>query len=263
MRAFSYTLTGALLLSLTLGGSAHALFVDCPTLATFGHPNNTTIGKAAIRNLYWGSYWTSAGGSALRSQDDQNTSTITDDIRFYEIIQEYDTSTPPFSGYYNGSEQHSVFNTPTVCCFQDQITEQQIRDELTKEIAASGIMPRLANGYDQIYVIHLAPSVVDLGLGGFTGHHKMFFTTILGQTFPVYYAVLAYTGNATFDSSLAAHELWEAITNPAGDTETEVGDLCSSRGDTLDGVAVQEVWSNRTCGCVAASSLPPPHVIFH
>lgn len=132
------------------------------------------------------------------------------------------------------------------------LSEQAIRDALTFRF------DNLSAGADSntIYVVMLPTGVTsDYDTSaGFIGHHQTY--AYKGQN--IWYSVVEYSTDTRQTLTVITHEIYEAATDPdvrtgyfdhAQGGETEVGDLCNGQTTMIDSYTVQQVWSQKACGC--------------
>jgi hypothetical protein len=202
--------------------------------------------------VYWGAYWSGAG-AAERTSYDQAWNAVGNDPAFYARLAEYSTRTLTIqTGAWTGS---TVANTSLAS--GALVTEAQIQQELAAEIAAGTAPARTDNN---IYVIMIPPGVTSQldSENNFAGHHGQFLDS---HSQPIRYAVITYSTDKDYSDPVISHEISEAITDPDlsngwFDTSgSEVGDLCRFSYAQLDGVQIEEIFSQRLCQCIAV--LPP------
>ena len=146
------------------------------------------------------------------------------------------------------------------------LTEQDIQAFLASYFNISGKTPSQST----IYLVMLPDGVQDEydlnqdGTRRLGGHHQLFFY----KSKPVWYGVIEYHPDKTTTLSFITHEAYEAATDPDlctgywdppfpgfkcvpgdGGGETEIGDPCNLMVEIIDGYPVQEVFSQKICGC--------------
>jgi hypothetical protein len=221
-------------------------------LSLHGTPG-TVIPQAKVQFVYWGSYW-SGSGQGERSSYDQAWNDVGNSPAFYGRLAEYSTATQTIgTGTWIGSTLANGSLASGVT-----IDETQIQQELATEISAAAVAP-LVDG--RIYVVMLPPGVTSQfdAQNNFAGHHREF-ADPSGSGLPVIYAVITYNTDTGYNDPLISHELSEAVTDPDLSTGwydshgEEVGDLCRFDYATLDGFPIEEIFSEKACACVGAST---------
>jgi hypothetical protein len=166
------------------------------------------------------------------------------DPAFWDRLSEYGVK----DGSFPGTIDLTRFGGPS-----STVSEKEIQDALTYRFNVSAMTPTL----NSIYIIllpHGVQSEYDVS-NGFIGHHNAF--KYNGQN--VWYGVVEYSTNKTQTLSVITHEAYEAATDPdlstgywdpANGGETEIGDPCNLITEIFDGYPVQQVWSQKACGCI-------------
>jgi hypothetical protein len=213
----------------------------------------TVIPQAKVQFVYWGGYW-SGSGQGERSSYDQAWNDVGNSPAFYGRLAEYSTSTQTIgTGTWIGSTLANGALASGVT-----ITETQIQQELAAEITDAGVAPLVAG---RIYVVMLPPGVTSQfdAQNGFAGHHRLF-PDPSGSGQSVIYAVITYNTDTGYNDPLISHEISEAVTDPDLSTGwydshgEEIGDLCRFDYATLDGFPIEEIFSEKACACVGAST---------
>jgi hypothetical protein len=211
------------------------------------------IPQAKLQFVYWGSYWTDAG-QGERSAYDQAWNDVGNNPAFYARLAEYSTPTQTIgTGTWIGSTLANGSLASGVT-----ITEDQIQKELAAELAAATVAP-LVDG--RIYVVMLPPGVTSQfdQQNGFAGHHREF-PNPSGSGLPIVYVVITYSSSTGYNDPLLSHEISESITDPDLSTGwydshgDEIGDVCRFNYVKLDGYSIEEIYSEKACGCVGVAT---------
>jgi hypothetical protein len=228
----------------------------CTTdLTLHGNPG-TVISQPSIAMLFWGGYWSAAGGSEKRAYTTA-WQTIASDPAFYARLAEYSTAAQVIgTGSWAGAAAgDSALGSGAL------ITEAQIQQEIASEVAAGSAPSQASN---RIYVVMLPPGVTSQldQQNSFAGHHAQF--TPAGGSQPIRYAVITYATDPGYTDPVVSHEISESVTDPdlatgwydqSGD---EIGDICRFDYSTFDGYQIEEIFSQKACACVGAG--PGTHV---
>ena len=244
-------------------GSAHALPVgfEAPArtgkLRWYGGP---VLARAKVVAVQW--------GSASEPVADFYKTFVASAA--YRWLSEYDTSSQSIAA---GSFAGAVRISP-VKARGTSLTDAQVERELAAQIAA-GVLP--VPDANTVFMVHFPAGVrISLGsshsceAGGFCGYHSAF--KLRGKR--VAYAVLPDMGGGcttgcgsgtAFErlTSVASHELVEAVTDPEVGLATglgpplawydsaggEIGDLCAGQTTRAGSYVVQKEWSNSAGRC--------------
>lgn len=216
--------------------------------------NGPLLTSVEVVTVFWGSGWNQPPANGAISTlnaffDTILTSVLIDDLGEYSV---------PGKTIGHGKRTGSVtLTSPDPGTSVDDSTIQSL---LQQQTASGGSLPSATD--NTLYVFCLPPGV-SVTMGGssscsaFCGYHNAVQTGL-------YYAVLVYPdctgcmgGLTPIDAltSIASHELCEAITDPIpgqgwyDDTNGEIGDICAWKTATLDGYTVQLEWSNSHNAC--------------
>jgi hypothetical protein len=217
-----------------------------------GNPG-TVIPRASIQFVYWGGYWTGSGQNE-RAAYDQAWNDVGNNAAFYGRLIEYSTAAQTIGA---GTWIGSTLSNPTLMSGVT-ITESQIQQGLAAELTAGSVAPLVAG---RIYVVMLPPGVTSQldETNNFAGHHAEF-ADPSGSGLPIVYAVITYNTDTGYNDPLISHEISESVTDPDLTTGwydsngNEIGDLCRFQYSTLDGFPIEEIWSDKACACVGAST---------
>jgi hypothetical protein len=252
---------------------ATSVTLECPQHFAPG-PTPTMI-HSRVYHFYWGSaFWDhTSGGVARQVTHDQNWTTLTTDPRFLMPIKEYTAKDESpgmklglrFAGSWVQTTRIAGVESPPTS--GTSLTLPEIWDELRYEVEHLPPSARFQDGYTPLYVVLLPPGVTAKydDDNGSDAHHT-WITASDGTR--IYYALVeSYLSQAAL-TQLESHEVYEFITDPdvAGgwmDGNQEIGDTCNGVRDTLDGITIQKVFSQKACRCIGASTfqVPPPGTI--
>jgi hypothetical protein len=208
------------------------------------------LSTVELFTIFWGSAWQTVPEAQFVGKlntffDDILTSTLMDQLQEYSVPQ-----------YQIGHGRRSGTVTLTVSEPPRTLDDATIQQMLRDQIAGNASFPK--GGVDSLYFVIL-PSGVTVSQGGssscqgFCGYHN----DIEGA---IFYAVMPYpdcsgctSSLQAFDAltSIASHELCEAITDPVpgqgwyDDANGEIGDICAWRRKVVGSYTVQLEWSNR------------------
>jgi hypothetical protein len=165
------------------------------------------------------------------------------DAAFWSRLSEYGIT----GGSYGGTIDLTRFGGSSA-----NVSEQAIRDALTFRFDNLSTPPDPST----IYVVMLPNGITSAydTSNGYIGHHQTY--QYKGKN--IWYSVVEYNHNTSQTLTVITHEVYEAATDPDVSTgyfdhaqggETEVGDLCNGQTMTMDGYTVQQVWSQKACGC--------------
>jgi hypothetical protein len=221
-----------------------------PTRPVVYH-NGPVLANVTAVPIFW--------GADTRFQDSLTSfyGTITNGV-YIDWMSEYNTPTQQIG---RGRGVPGIIDSNATI---GPITDADVRNELARLIDNQAVPPPDGN---TLYALHFSPQVsIDDSCKTFCAYHDAFSHN--GTN--IYYSVVPDQGgacasgcgvdgneeHATTDSS--SHELAEAITDPdtvggwfTADGNDEIGDLCTSGSDTIDGFVVQLEWSNRANGCIS------------
>ena len=166
-------------------------------------------------------------------------------------LSEYGIHHGSMDPYFYGNNQsptlgHSGFVTDAGAT---EIDDSTIVPQLQTEIQL-GLLPFPDD--NSLYVVMLAPGLTttDIVTNHWGGYHHS--ASYGSQKFA--YAVVTFGDDGT--NVTLSHETYEAATDPDNSTGyydrssgNEVGDVCQGNNYTLDGTAVQFVWSQALCSC--------------
>jgi hypothetical protein len=198
---------------------------------------------------------------------------------WYSWLLEYNTSSQALGA---GSFAESVPITPSIANNGSTISDVSIESELSAQIGSGVLPPPDAN---TLYMVNFPKGkrinlsgTPSCAAGGFCAYHS----TFVRNQIDVYYGVLpdmsAGSGcdrgcgtSTQFNNqtSVASHELAEAVTDPAVGLATtvapplawydstfgEIGDICNAQQGTFAGTdavvyTVQRLWSNASGACI-------------
>ena len=235
-------------------------------------------------------FWGPNVPSAVTSQIGNFYAAVTDSSHF-DFLAEYDTNVADYAGQ-PGTGQHigrgtaeaAITITPSVA--GSKITDAQISAEIKAQIAAGHLPAQTA---DTLYMVHFAAGMsISLpdGSGGTAASCKQFcaFHSTIAAPTNIYYGVIpnvtsdgcelgcgAVGGGFNNTTAVAAHEMIEAVTDPAVGLATanapplawydpqgsngEIGDICNAAIGTIishnQTWSVQKEWSNTHGACIA------------
>jgi hypothetical protein len=225
----------------------------------FGGP---LLSHARVSTLFWGAGWKQ---SSLPGYFNNFFRELFADGRYLANLAQYGTPSMPIG---NGT---FVATASDPAALGDQVTDDQIQEEIRAQVAAHALPAPDAN---TVYVVFTPPHVVVVDATGadsvndFAGYHDYFFG---GQGGGFAYAVIPYddqSRDARLLTIAASHELAEAVTDPQPTQSTlgwydrrngEIGDIppllylagrigVTDLVDVLVGrdgtrYAVQKIWS--------------------
>ncbi len=208
------------------------------------------------------------------------------DSPYMDWLSEYDTHIKGSDGS-PGTDQHIGRGTyggdvtihPTS---GDSITNKDIQAEINRQIDAGNLPKPDAN---TLYMIHFPPAVqIDLDGSKSCQEFCAYHNTMQRDGKNVYYGVMPDVGAGSAcasgcggdsdsfnnQTSVASHEMIEAVTDPAvglatgsgpplgwyDDKNGEIGDICNAQQGKIPGTdyTVQKEWSNTAGGCVVVGS---------
>jgi hypothetical protein len=195
---------------------------------------------------------------------------------YFDWLSEYNTPTQTIG---RGTLAQTVTDSgaPT-----GNITDAQIQTEINRLITNGTVIAPDAN---TLYMMHFPPGTNITASDGskscvqFCAYHGTY--TRNGKY--VYYGVIPDLGGACATgcgtstqanntTSVASHEMIEAVTDPAvgvatnlasplgwyDNTNGEIGDICNAQQGTIAGYTVQKEWSNTSKACIVSKTVAPP-----
>jgi hypothetical protein len=234
----------------------------CPHSFAKKNAGGTVLTNVGIVNIYWGAWWTTETGRAARAAQDAAWKKLAADARFYRPLQEY----MPEGTTLHGQFLASAALNPGLDAQQPRMTNETMEAELASEIESGALpAPPGGGGATPLYFIYLPPYVDGPPLLGPKGdeinylafHHYM---KLPGSGTLVAYGIARNDMPNELDLA-EAHEIDEMITNPFDDgwrdhmkdaegQHAEVADACNGLASFIDDLEVQQVWSQKACGCV-------------
>jgi hypothetical protein len=250
------------------GDSESLITTSAPAGALLQYFGGPVIQNVKVFAIYW--------NSSVPSQSTLNSfySTVTASA-YMDWLTEYNT-TSPAQAIGRGTLGGSVVDTgaPT----GTSITDAQIQTEI-KRLITAGQLP--ANNANNLYMIHFPTGVSISAPDGskscvqFCAYHGTF---VLNGVNAMYGVMPDLSGGCATGcgsntkinntTSVASHELIEAITDPAVGLATvfgpplgwydkvngEIGDICNGQQGTIAGFTVQKQFSNKFKDCIV---VPP------
>jgi len=274
--------------------SAHVMRKTPQGLASLAVPAGThltyyggpVIANAKVQGVFWGAgtYGPNAGpGGSMPAFFDAIGSSA-----YFDWLTEYNTPSGTAQTVGHASSAGEATITPSLANNGATIDDANMRTELVNQLTAGTLpAPELdATGHvNTLYALYF-PAGKTLTQGGLTGgvdwcayHGTAVFQGRLVpyMVLPAFTAGSSYTlgcgsNPTTFNNftSVASHELVEAVTDPgiglatsAGPplgwydlTNGEIGDICNAQQGTIAGYTVQKQFSNTTGTCIVTRPLP-------
>ena len=213
------------------------------------------LSSVKVFTIFWGAAWQQQPQNDMLQKVNQFFDTILTSA-LMDQLTEYNTN-----GMTIGHGQRIGTVTITSPHLAHTVTDNGIRHMLQQEIATNHAIPQPTP--NTLYFVYLPPGV-SVSQGGsrscqaFCGYHD----GINGQ---IFYAAMPFPGCQGCTGSLApidaltstsSHELVEAITDPIpgqgwyDDANGEIGDICAWKTKQVNGITVQQEWSNQHNQCM-------------
>jgi hypothetical protein len=212
------------------------------------------LAQAHVFTVFWGLDWEQTSQSPLIAQvngffDFVLTSSLMDQLAEYSVPQ-----------YSIGHGKRIGTLTLTDPDVTKSVDDSAIQQMIQQQLAAGKLPKSTAN---TLYFVFL-PSGVTVTQGGsascqaFCGYHDAISNEVFYAVMPFPDCSGCSSSLATFDAltSIASHELCEAITDPIpgqgwyDDANGEIGDICAWQTKKIGQYTVQKEWSNKAGSCV-------------
>jgi hypothetical protein len=238
-------------------------------LSYHGGPLLTNV---RVFTIFWGAAWQQSPQSTLIGQLNQFfdfilTSSLMDLMAQYSV---------PGQAIGHGSRVGTATITNSepgkAVAGGREVTDAQIQQALQTWVGA-GTIPQPTP--DTLYFVYLPPGVTSIFEGQkscqvFCGYHGNVGTTIFYAVEP-FITCAGCSFGQVFDSltKVSSHELFEAITDPAGNGwfddngGNEIGDICNASVQKLGGFTVQLEFSNADNACVLGPTTAHTHKHKH
>jgi hypothetical protein len=216
--------------------------------------NGPLLAQAQVFTLFWGVDWEQTSQSPLIAQvngffDFVLTSSLMDELAEYSVPQ-----------YQIGHGKRIGTLTLTDTDVTKSVDDSAIQRMIQQQLAAGKLPKSNAN---TLYFVFL-PSGVTVTQGGsascqaFCGYHDAISNEVFYAVMPFPDCSGCSSNLATFEAltSIASHELCEAITDPIpgqgwyDDANGEIGDICAWQTKKVGQYTVQKEWSNKVGSCV-------------
>lgn len=215
-------------------------------------PSSWLLKTPEMHFIYDGSYWTTST-NFIEPQYYQNAwHNMLDLGTFLQRLSEYGIQSGTLDPVDHYSEPKLDVNSGfNLISKQITVDDSILVADINNNILA-GTIP-FPND-NTIYVIMLPPNVITATMvnNSWNGYHG---NTTYGSS-RYAFAIIQYSSNYDNTDEIVGHELMEASSNPDDNsgyfddkTGKEIGDICESYTEQVDGYAVQKVFSESLCKC--------------
>lgn len=213
----------------------------CTANVKRGSSSGALVTKPQVSLWWWSSYfWDRHSAERKYYRDALNA--VASDSAFWARLSEYGV----VGGSYSGAGDLLRFGGPDLV-----VPEDKIQTALTQRFDLNQMTPTASD----IWLIMLPNGLVSKTDkdNNYLGHHG----TCKYKGKDVWYGVIEYNSDRNQVMNVLTHEIYEAATDPDLTTgyrdtnagKAEIGDLCNLQTMTMDGYPVQQVWSQKSCGC--------------